>query len=133
MPIGWLTVLQSVPWSDVVSNAPKVAAGARKLWNVVGKKPAASSNNVLETGVTLSPEAHAISALESRITQLESASAELQNQMIASSGLIKALAEQNTQLILRTETLRVRIRWLAGVLAITGMAALTGLALVLMQ
>ena len=41
MPIPWLTVLQSVPWSDVISNAPKVAGGAKKLWDSVARKPAA--------------------------------------------------------------------------------------------
>lgn len=33
MAIGWLTILKSVPWAEVISNAPKVAEGARKLWN----------------------------------------------------------------------------------------------------
>jgi hypothetical protein len=32
MAIGWLAVLQLVPWSDVISNAPKIAEGAKKLW-----------------------------------------------------------------------------------------------------
>ena len=43
MAIGWWTVLQSVPWAEVVSNAPKVAAGAKKLWNAVGRKPSAGA------------------------------------------------------------------------------------------
>lgn len=30
MAIGWLAVLQMVPWSDVINNAPKVAEGAEK-------------------------------------------------------------------------------------------------------
>ena len=33
MPIPWLTVLQAVPWGEVIRNAPKVAEGARTLWN----------------------------------------------------------------------------------------------------
>jgi hypothetical protein len=28
MAIAWLAVLKSVPWSEVISNAPKVADGA---------------------------------------------------------------------------------------------------------
>ena len=31
MAIPWLTVLQAVPWGDVIRNAPKVADGAKKL------------------------------------------------------------------------------------------------------
>lgn len=133
MAIGWLTVLKSVPWAEVVSNAPKVATGAKKLWNSVGKKPPASSNTFSERQVTLSPEAQAISMLETKIGQLEAASAELQGQMVASSGLIKALAEQNTQLILGVQTLSIRIRWLAGALAVTVLATAAGLALALLH
>ena len=43
MPVPWLAVLQSVPWSDVIKNAPKVADGARKLWSSVGGKSQAAS------------------------------------------------------------------------------------------
>jgi hypothetical protein len=133
MAIGWLTVLQSVPWAEVVSNAPKVAAGAKKLWNAVGKKPPAPSGTVTEGQMVLSPEARAIAVLEARIGELQAASAELQGQMMASSELIKALAEQNTQLILRIETLHVRLRWLAGALAVTGLIAAAGVVLMLVR
>ncbi|MHB1201149.1 MAG: hypothetical protein ACYCZ6_16665 [Polaromonas sp.] len=130
MAIGWLTVLQSVPWTDVVRNAPKVAAAAKKLWNATGTKPAANTDPVADASVAASPGAQTVAALESRILTLETAAAELQNQMIASSGLIKALAEQNTQLILRIETLRIRL-WFVGALAVAGLLAAAGMALVL--
>ena len=71
--------------------------------------------------------------LETKIGQLEAASAELQGQMAASAGLIKALAEQNTQLILGVQTLSIRIRWLAGAFAVTVLATAAGLALALMN
>ncbi len=116
MAIGWLTVLQSVPWTDVVRNAPKVAAGAKKLWNAVGNKSPTSPSLAAGAQAALSPEAQAISGLAARVSELETAAAELQNEMLASSELIKALAEQNTQLILRIETLRIRL-WLVGALA----------------
>lgn len=132
MAIGWLTVLQSVPWTDVVRNAPKVAIAAKKLWSTVGKKPTATADPVADASVALSPEARAVSALESRILVLETAATELQNQMIASSGLIKALAEQNTQLILRIETLRLRL-WFVGALAVAGLLAAAGMALILVR
>ena len=37
MAAGWVTVLQMVPWGEVIKNAPKVADGAVKLWNSVSK------------------------------------------------------------------------------------------------
>lgn len=132
MAIGWLTVLQSVPWADVVRNAPKVAAGAKKLWNAVGKKPPTTPSPATGAHAALSPEAQAISDLAARVFELETAAAELQNQMVASSELIKALAEQNTQLILRIETLRIRL-WLVGALGAASLVAAAGMALVLVR
>lgn len=133
MAIGWLTVLQSVPWTDVVRNAPKVAAGAKKLWNSVGKKPPLNANPATDVQAALSPDTQAVSALASRIFELETVAADLQSQMIASSELIKALAEQNTQLILRIETLRIRMGWLAAALVAVGLVAAASLVLVLMR
>lgn len=133
MAIGWLTVLQSVPWAEVVSNAPKVAAGAKKLWNAVGRKPSAETQLPDATQAALSPEARAIAALTAHVSELETATKELQEQMLASSELIKALAEQNTQLILRTETQRRRMVGLAAALVLVGIAALGGLTLLLVR
>lgn len=133
MAIGWWTVLQSVPWAEVVSNAPKVAAGAKKLWAAVGRKPHAGAQVADATQASLSPEARAITALTAHVSELETAVKELQEQMLASSELIKALAEQNTQLIFRIETQRRRMAWLAGALVLVGMgmAALASLVLLL--
>jgi len=123
--------LQSVPWAEVVSNAPKVAAGAKKLWAAVGRKPHAGAQVADATQASLSPEARAITALTAHVSELETAVKELQEQMLASSELIKALAEQNTQLIFRIETQRRRMAWLAGALVLVGMAALASLVLLL--
>ena len=123
MAIGWLTVLQSVPWADVISNAPKVADGAKKLWNVIAKKPPSPETEAPIAQPALSPEARAIAALQLRVAALETAAADLHDQMLASSELIKALAEQNTQLIGRIEVNRLRVLWLAG----AGAAAVAGI------
>ncbi len=130
MAIGWITVLQMVPWSDVIKNAPKVADGARKLWNAVGKKPPTPPVD-MAASVQLSPEGQAIAALRAHVHALESATQDLHEQMLASSELIKALAEQNTQLIRRAEVNRVRLLLLAGVTALVAVVAVVGLTLVL--
>lgn len=133
MAIGWWTVLQSVPWTEVVNNAPKVVAGAKKLWNAVGRKPSAGTPVAATAQAPLSPEARAITALTAHVSELETAVKELHEQMLASSELIKALAEQNTQLILRIEAQRRRMAWLAAALGLVGMAALASLALLLVR
>lgn len=131
MAIGWLTVLQSVPWSDVISNAPKVAEGAKKLWNMVGRKSAPPESSEVSTQPAGLSEAQTLAALSDRTAALEAAVADLHDQMLASSELIKALAEQNAQLIQRIEANRVRVRWVGAAVVALVMAALLGLLLVL--
>jgi cystathionine beta-lyase/cystathionine gamma-synthase len=111
MALGWLTVLKSVPWSDVISNAPKVADGAKKLWNVVSRKPALPEVAVAHTNAhrPQSSDAPTLFALAARVAQIEAAAVDLHAQMVASSELIQALAEQNAQLIKRMEVYRVRV------------------------
>lgn len=133
MAIGWLAVLQSVPWADVMSNAPMVADGAKKLWNAIAKE-SPSTEKAIPTGQpALSPEAQAIVTLQAKLAAVEAAASDLHNQMLASSELIKALAEQNTQLIKRIESNRVRVLWLVGVTAIIGIVAVSNLALTLVR
>jgi hypothetical protein len=95
MALGWISVLQLVPWNDVIANAPKIADTAKKLWGTVARKPEIERTG---TASTLSPQTR-LDAAEAQIAQLH-------EQMLASSELIKALAEQNTQLVKRVETMR---------------------------
>jgi len=128
MPLPWLTVLQSVPWTDVIRNAPKVAEGAKKLWSAVGKKPQPAAD---EGAVTVGAPADApsVAALQLRLTTMEASVADLHGQMVASSELIKALADQNALLIQRIEVNRVRWLWLAGVVGVAGAVAVAALML----
>lgn len=112
MAIGWLTVLQTVPWSEVIRNAPKVAEGARKLWHTVAGKPVAPEPAPTGVAATVSPEARSITAMESRLAAMEAAVTDLHGQMLASSELIKVLADQNAQLIKHIESNRRRVFWL---------------------
>ena len=127
MAIGWLSVLRSVPWSDVITNAPKVADGAKKLWNAVVNKSSSPDVSDSSTQPAASPESQTMAALEARAITLAAAVSDLQCQMLASSELIKALAEQNAQLIQRIETNRVRVLWLSAATAVLAIGALLGL------
>lgn len=129
MAIGWLTVLKSVPWSEVISNAPMVADGAKNLWSTVAKKSAEPEAPEAQAAPAASPEAQAIAALETRATALEYAVIDLRGQMLASSELIKALADQNGQLIARVESNRLRTVWLSAATAVFGIVALLCLGL----
>ncbi|PKO62448.1 MAG: hypothetical protein CVU24_04110 [Betaproteobacteria bacterium HGW-Betaproteobacteria-18] len=112
MTIGWLTVLKMVPWGEVIENAPKVANGAKKLWQNVGKKPLPVAP-IVPVPDTLGSEPPAVAALQAQMARLQVAVADLHQQMLVSSELIQSLANQNTQLIKRVEINRVRLLWLA--------------------
>lgn len=126
MPIPWLTVLKAVPWSEVISNAPKVADGAKKLWKTIGKKSPAEGT---EVAAEHPPEPQTVATLHARLAEVEAAQAELHDQLLASSELIQALAEQNALLISRAEMMRVRVSWLQAAVAVLAIAVLAGLAL----
>jgi hypothetical protein len=117
MAIGWMTVLKMVPWGDVIETAPKVAAGAKKLWDKVGKKPLADASSVDGSGSS-GPQAltgqEAIAALQTQVTELQVTTAELHQQMCESTALIQSLAEQNTQLVQRIELNRKHFLMLVG-------------------
>jgi capsule polysaccharide export protein KpsE/RkpR len=128
MAIGWLSVLKMVPWSDVISNAPKVADGAKKLWSTVAKKPSAAAVASQSEQPALSPEAQLIAKLQAQLAAAEAGVSDLRNQMIDSSALIKALADQNTQLIKRVEVNRIRVLWLAGAVVVLGVVVAINMA-----
>lgn len=122
MAIGWLTVLSQVPWTEVINNAPKVADGAKKLWKSVAGKASDVSAPTEASQVPASAEALSPVAMEARIRELEVMVGELHAQMVASSELMKQLAEQDTQLVQRIEANRVRTLWLA-VVSVAGLVA----------
>jgi len=93
MAIPWLVVLQSVPWAQVISNAPKVAEGARKLWNAVSKKSPVQEPPVESPDVSSSSGSASIATLQARLAAMEIATTDLHDQMLASSELIKTLAD----------------------------------------
>ena len=109
MGIGWMTILSNVPWADVIKNAPAVADGAKKLWKKVGGKASTAEGG----GSVTTPDApvDSLAGLQARVD-------ELQGQMQASSELIRSLAEQNAELIVRVEKNRRRLTLLLVVNAI---------------
>lgn len=131
MPIPWLVVLQSVPWTDVIRNAPKVADGAKRLWNTVAGNPAQAPAETVRASPGASAEEQAIARLEARVASLDASVSELHSQMLASSELIKTLAEQNGQLVARIEINRVRMFWLSSALAVVGIIAVAALVMLL--
>lgn len=115
-----LAVLSNIPWGQVVENAPKVADGAARLWNTVtGFRKTAEPLPEIDDPV-FKKSLSETEALRSRLLVLEETVKSLQEQMQASSELIKALADQNTQLVNRIELNRIRLQRVSLVAAAFG-------------
>jgi predicted RNase H-like nuclease (RuvC/YqgF family) len=123
MAIGWLAILTAVPWAEVVKKAPEVAESAKKLWNTLAKKYPKSESEVRTERTVFTSKDQEISWLKDRLTAIETTNSELHNQMLTSAELIKALADQNTQLIKRVELNHLRILRLAALTIFIGIVA----------
>ena len=117
MAAPWSVLFSAIPWSDVIAQAPTVAKGAKKLWQKVGKRPAADDApaDVPATPAGASPEAR-LAALEARLAE-----SGLRQQ--ESAELLAALAAQNADLVRAVDELQRRAR-LQG--ALLGLALLIG-------
>ena len=122
MAAGWVTVLQMVPWGEVIKNAPKVADGAVKLWNSVSKKRVDGETESDVTDVMLATDMAAVEKLEHRLHGAEQTITDLQAQVVQSAEVIKELASQNTQLVAQIESNRKAVTVLGVVLALSVLA-----------
>ena len=122
MAAGWVTVLQMVPWGEVIKNAPKVADGAVKLWNSVSKKRVDGETDSDVTDVMLATDMAGVEKLEHRLHSAEQTITDLQAQVVQSAGVIKELASQNTQLVAQIESNRKAVTVLGVVLALSILA-----------
>ena len=104
------------PLSDRYGRRPILLVGmsAEGVATVVPSSP--------ESRLSTLPESQAIGLLERQLGALDVTVSDLHEQMRESSELIKALADQNTQLIKRVEVNRRRILWLAGLLVLLGLS-----------
>jgi len=96
----------------VISNAPKVAEGAKGLWDRVAKK----------AGVDIAPEATTptqditppteLEQLHAELARLNQGQQQLMSQLVSATELINTLAQQNQNLVQRVDRLQSRLRWL---------------------
>ena len=124
MAAGWMSVLKMVPWSDVISSAPKVADGAKKLWSTVAKKAGVAGESAPDEAPAVPqdlPAAELLALLQGQLARQEAGLSDLRQQLLSSTALIQTLAEQNAQLVQRVDANRVRVRWLTLVVLLLGL------------
>ncbi len=109
MAFSWIAAFKIIPWTDVIAAAPTVARAARDVWRGISKtrvdEPVASPN---EDAAGRAPP-----TMEEDIRALRAELADTRAQLLSSSEVLRALAEQDEKLIAAIEVLRVRTRVLA--------------------
>jgi hypothetical protein len=118
MAAPWFTLFRAIPWSDVITHAPGVAKGARKLWEKVATRKSTETNTT-----TAAPAASAeqrLAALEARLTEIDARQQD-------SAELLAELASQNAELVRAAEALRRRVHFLSFGLALVLIALLVSL------
>lgn len=128
MAIGWLALLKVVPWLEVARKAPEIAENAKKLWSTVANKSPKPELIVVNEHAVLGSDDQEINWLKQKLGVIESANAELRKQMLTSSELIKALADQNAALVKKVEINRIRLIRLAAFTMVIGIIAIYCLA-----
>ncbi|MFH1602609.1 MAG: hypothetical protein ABIH03_01735 [Pseudomonadota bacterium] len=119
MAVNWIASFKHIPWTKVLTVAPSIADGARKLWSGITKKDALIPKPPAQEKA-YSPDP-VISAIEKQMQALELRAAELGKELVLSSEIIDKLAEQQSQLVQAVDVLRVRTRaliWVCGFLAL---------------
>ena len=124
MAVPWATLFSAIPWTDVITHAPTVAKGAKKLWQQISSRKAADTET--PGGSTV---ADPVARPEARIAALETRLAESDARQQESAELLAALASQNADLVRATEELRRRVRILSIGLGIALLLALAALAI----
>lgn len=131
MALGWLTLLKSVPWAGVIASAPLVADGAKQLWKAVSRPSVADEPPPPAPPASGAGPDAPLEALAARVALVEAGHHDLHAQMLKSSELIKALADQNALLVERVEAQRIRGQRLTALTVIALVGAGVALALAL--
>lgn len=130
MATNWWTMLKTVPWSEVLSAAPQVASGARRLWDSVNRKsvPAPESEEVMHAVVA---DDEVLAAVQARVHQHDEQLLDMRTQLRSASELIANIADQNAQLIAKVDAQRSKLRWMGWITGASALLAIVALALVL--
>lgn len=116
MALGsFITALKVVPWGDVITAAPAIVKGARKMFSRTEDEPAP----VVPPGADPNE----------RLRLLEMRLQEMADREQASAKLIAALAEQNAAVVDAIGVLRARARWLVALNAVLLVLLAAGLVL----
>lgn len=131
MAAGWWTVLRTVPWSDVISAAPQVANGARRLWDTVNRNRQGMPDGPMGMAPEMAgQEDDVFDVLIRSVERNDAEITDLRNQMRSASEIIANLADQNAQLIAKIDAQRQKMTWMGATAALSGLLSVVALVLV---
>ncbi|MEW7849786.1 hypothetical protein AB2N08_13885 [Massilia aurea] len=131
MAAGWWTVLRTVPWSEVISAAPQVANGARRLWDTVNRNRQGMPDAPMGVAPEMAGQEEDVFDILIRSVERNDAEVtDLRNQMRSASEIIANLADQNAQLIAKMDAQRQKMTWLSVTAALSGLLSVVALVLV---
>jgi len=131
MAVNWLASLKYVPWSKVISMTPAIVESGGKLWDRISNRRAQASAVADPAGQPPPSAPEALAAIEIRLMALERKSAELGEETVSSSRVIKSIVDQNAQVVQAVDVLLVRTQLLVRVSVLLGIACVALLVLVL--
>jgi len=111
MAIPWLAAaFKAIPWKEVVTAAPSIVEGTKKLWSSVSRTEQQRSPVHEPPDESSSTRSDHLSAIEARLVSIEARATQIARQAVTSAELVKSLAEQHAQLVQAVEILRIRTR-----------------------
>ena len=131
MAAGWWTVLRTVPWNEVISAAPQVANGARRLWDTVNRNRQGMPDDPMGMAPEMAgQEDDVFDVLIRSVERNDAEITDLRNQMRSASEIIANLADQNAQLIAKVDAQRQKMTWMGVTAALSGLLSVVALVLV---
>ena len=131
MAAGWWTVLRTGPWNEVISAAPQVANGARRLWDTVNRNRQGMPDGPMGMAPEMAgQEDDVFDVLIRSVERNDAEITDLRNQMRSASEIIANLADQNAQLIAKVDAQRQKMTWMGVTAALSGLLSVVALVLV---
>ena len=120
MPIPWSTLIKVIPWTELVTAAPKIVEQARKI-AAAARRSRAEAEPAPDPQAAVQPAP--VDTLETRVSRVETQLVAMAEEEISSTELLKSLADQNAQIVLALQGMNTRVRRLT--IAVVVLAALS--------
>jgi hypothetical protein len=128
MPSIWFYSFKDIDWSKALGVARSMADKARDLWTRASERTGSGASGSPRLQPPAS-DAERASALEVRVHDLEQKLKQLDEEVVSSFDVVRALTEQHSQLASATDVLITRTKVLLRVCVLLGIAVVALLAL----